>query len=480
MTRRLVLVAAVSAVLLSSRGILAEVRTPLITQTEARHLGMKRAWFTQVPMDRSRSRVRDLVLDRGTLLVQDDRAMLTALDAETGETLWASQIGNPMHPSLVPGVNGDLVAVVNGSFLYVVNRFNGKLLWKTQLEGAPGAGAALSRDHAYVPTVQGLMFAYPLQPAKDPLEELGVLRREPRPSPEESAEERVARMESFRLSQEVSPPLACQVLGRSMIQPVVAREDKAMDYVVWPTDSGFMFVAVLDRREERFGVKYRLGTASAITAQPSYLPPSPETPTDPGALFASSNDGFVYAISDKSGDVLWRFSTGVPLVEPPVLVGETLYVATQPGGMYCVDAKSGAQKWWAPAVLQFVAKSRDRVYAVDKLSQLRVLDAANGSLLDTMSVVAQPIRLRNGDTDRVYLAAEGGLIQCLHEIELAEPIDYAAARRPKPDKPAPIQQGTLPAGEEGPGEAKPDEAAPEQPTEPEPAPAQPSENPFEL
>lgn len=428
MTRRLVLPAALLAAILCSASAPADVQNLLFSQEDAQLHGLKRAWYAQVQMDAARARIQEMVLHEGTLFVLTNRAMLQAIDAKTGQTLWAIQVGSPNHPSLTPGVNRDLVAVVNGSDLYVFNRFNGKLLWKTQLDGVPGAGAALSDLRAYVPTVQGMIYSFALEPAKDPLEELGGARRKPAPKVEETAEQRANRMEAFRLSQESIPPLVCQSLGRAMVQPVVTRQDAAGEYVAWPTDQGFLFVAALDRREGRFTIKFRVGTDTGIVAQPGYLPPDPKS-GDAGVIFAATKDGYVHAISEKTHEAIWRFSSGEPLVEPAVVVGDTLFVATQPGGMYCVDAKAGAQKWFAPSIVQFVAASKQRVYAADKLGRIQVLSAANGARLDTIPAVGQSLRLRNDESDRIYLASATGLIQCLHEVELEDPIFHAAARR---------------------------------------------------
>ena len=42
----------------------------------------------------------------------------------------------------------------------------------------PGAGPALSGNHAYVPMVNGMVLAYRLEPLTDPLKELGKINTE--------------------------------------------------------------------------------------------------------------------------------------------------------------------------------------------------------------------------------------------------------------------------------------------------------------
>ncbi|MFH1267983.1 MAG: PQQ-binding-like beta-propeller repeat protein, partial [Planctomycetota bacterium] len=380
----------------------------------------------------------------GALFVQTDQAMLHAIDAETGQTLWAVQVGMADHPSLTPGVNSNLVAVVNGSYVYVLNRYNGKLLWKTLLDGAPGAGASLSERRAYIPTITGLIYSFELEPAKDPMAELGVVRKK-RPTVEETAQEKADRIDALRLRQEYVPPLACQSVGRSLVQPIVTRQQAYQEYVSWPTDAGYLFVGLMDRRENRFMIKYRLSTGAGIAAQPSYLPPDPKKSGDSGIIYVTSRDGFVHAILEKTGESSWRFSTGEPILQPAAVVDDNLYVATQLGGMYCLNATSGAQKWWTPSVLQFVAASKTRVYVTDTIDQILVLDINSGNRLDTISGWRAPVKLLNTETDRFYLVADTGLVQCLHEIEQTAPVQHGAERKEAQKKQEIEQEGLTPA-----------------------------------
>jgi hypothetical protein len=414
----------------------ADSRSQLISEPAARRHGLTRAWFTQARLDRSRARVSHVVLNGGTLFVQTDQATVNAIDAETGQALWAEQIGRRDHPSLTPGVNSDLVAVVNGSFLYVVNRHTGKLLWSTELEEAPGAGAALSSYRAYVPMTTGLMMSYQLEQMEDPLEELGkILDQDLTPEEEEARE--AERRVSIRLQQRYVPPLAVKSFGRTMVQPLVTRQTEDEEFVAWPTDRGFLFVARVSRGGEDFAVRYRLETEAGIAAQPTYLPANPDVVGDSGIIYAASRDGFVHAIRERRGDALWRFSAAEPLLQPAVVIGQDVYVVTAPGGMFCLDARNGSEKWWTNKVAQFVAASKNRVYVADKLGRVVVLNRETGTRLDMIPAEGLDIKLLNNQTDRIYLVSGTGLVQCFHEMELTEPIRHAELEPSAPDAPEP-------------------------------------------
>lgn len=462
--RRFVLPVALLAAWCPPGRSLAAPRSEIISQATAARHGLTRPWFTQIQMDRTRTRVRDLVLHEGTLYAQTDRAMVHAIDAETGKTLWAKQVGRPNHPSLTPAAGEDLLAVINGSRLYICNRYNGDLLYEVQLDGVPGAGACLSKLRAYVPMVSGMLVAYRLEALTDPLKELGKVN--PNPTPEESAAAEEDRREDLRVRQEYVRPLVCHSAGRALVQPLVTLQTAGEEFVVWATDRGYLNIGWIElRNEDRLALKYRLETAAGIAARPTYLPPDPDDPADSGIIFITSRDGFVHAVRERGGDSLWRFPTGEPILQPAVVIDQRVYVATQPGGMFCLDTRknseldesSGRELWWTPRITQFVAASKQRVYAADKLGRIRILSAATGARLDTIAAEHLPIKLVNSDTDRLYLATDTGLIQCLREVELAEPILHGEARKRKPDEQQPaIQQKGIDELEppEGPGAPK--------------------------
>ncbi len=138
-------------------------------------------WFAQVGVDSGRAQLRDLVLYKDALYAQTDKAVIHALDAETGKTLWCKQVGQARYPSMPPDANRDLLAVVNGSRLYVLNRYNGKLLYQREIEDAPDAGPVLSSKRVYIPMSNGKMIAYRLDVESESQEEGPKTRRAPRP-----------------------------------------------------------------------------------------------------------------------------------------------------------------------------------------------------------------------------------------------------------------------------------------------------------
>ncbi len=394
-------------------------RSELITEITARQHGLTRPWFTQVALDQGQGHLTGMELFEGVLYAQTDKAVIHALDAETGRTLWWRQVGDPKHPTMTPGVNREFLAVINGSRLYVLNRLTGELLLEREVTGAPGAGPAVSAKRVYVPMTMGMLLAYRLAKVEKPKDESDAdLTAEDKAQPDNSS--------VLRLKQKTPPPMFCQSNGKALVQPIVTRENAAEEFVVWPTDRGFLNLARVDRKtEDGLALKYRLSTGAPIVGRAAYVPPDPKLLGDSGLIITASRDGFVYAFRDKDAKNVWRFSLGDPIVETPAVIGDRVYATAQLGGMYCLALKTGAPIWTAPGIIQFVAASKSRVYATDRIGRIIVLNAATGARLDAIPTETIPLKLLNTVTDRIYLGDDGGLIQCLHEAEQREPLIYS-------------------------------------------------------
>lgn len=72
-------------------------------------------------------------------------------------------------------------------------------------------------------------------------------------------------------------------------------------------------------------------------------------------VYVGSQDGYVYALDAETGDQQWRFETGVPAEEQrkasagvwgaPHVVDGTVYVGANDNHLYALDAATGEQRW---------------------------------------------------------------------------------------------------------------------------------------
>lgn len=400
----------------------------LIPQSSAQRVGLTRAWFTQV--ERA---LKFVTYNKGLLLAQTDQAIVHAIDAETGRTLWSTPFGNRLHPCVAAGANDKFVLAVNGSYAYLLDRATGGVIWRKQCAGSPGAGAALSEAYAFLPMVNGTMQGFDLKNAKE-------------------------------------VPWVYRSSGHTWVQPLVTATT-----VSWTTERGHLYVG----GASELGVRFRLEAAGGIESRPAYWTPN---------YYACSLDGFVYAVNEKTGHTVWKYSTGDRINLAPVAINDRVFVTPDLGGMHCLDAKTGALQWFSPGIRQFLSLTPTRIYAVDSQRRLVAIDAKTGGQQAWLPIPGLNLKLMNSDSDRLLLASDNGMIQCLHEPQIEKALVYGPpVAAPKEAPKAAAQKGLVEATQEGQppagGEAKPAEpdpfAAPPADNKMEQKPAEkPADNPF--
>jgi outer membrane protein assembly factor BamB len=375
---------------------------PIISEAEARRHGFDRGWQTQVELDRLRDKVAGLTLsplsqpdptglNRDMLFVLTDHSLLQALDANTGRTLWVKQVGERNTLTLPATADDQFVCVANGQVLHVLDRLNGETIWEKNLKRPPSQPPTIGPGVCHIPSYTGEVTTYPM-PQKATAGEGWAVPKE----------EKVYK--SF---------------GSVDISPLTTSESTA-----WGTTRGFLFVGSSDMTDVRF----RFETDRGISAPLGYWPPY---------ILVASRDGFVYAVNEFGGGAAWQFTVGHAINQPPVAVDGAVYLISEVGGMHCLSAMVGNERWFTPEARQFVAASKSRVYVTDNLGRLLILDAKTGGRLDRLDTSRFPIKLINTKTDRIYLATPTGFIQSLHEIGQNEPLVHTlpAARQAEPEKP---------------------------------------------
>jgi outer membrane protein assembly factor BamB len=390
----------------------------IVAESQANRLGLTRAWFAQAGSLQSTGPVNHIHYFEGVVLAQTSGGMVSAFDAETGRRLWHRQVGPRGRWTSEAAANKDFVAVVNGSRLHVMDRQTGAELWNRQLRGVPAAGPGMSETYAFVPMIDGNVEGYALDG-------------------------------STKFS-----PWRYKSSGDVMISPMTTPQS-----VSWTTERGYFYVADPDGA----GVRYRLETNDTITARPGYWTPN---------LYAGSVNGFVYAVDEATARINWKYSIGDPIEEPPVAIGDKVFVISRDRGMTCLDAKDARESWVAPGVKQFLSASGSRVYVVDASQQLVVIDIGTGMRLGSMSLLDVSVTLTNPESDRIYLVGATGAVQCLHEMRQRTPVLHVPPAPAVKERPKLKDRSKAPVEEEAAADEMPAEEPPAE------APAEPSESPF--
>jgi outer membrane protein assembly factor BamB len=60
-------------------------------------------------------------------------------------------------------------------------------------------------------------------------------------------------------------------------------------------------------------------------------------------VFFGSADGRIYGLDLKTGQELWTYVIGVPVMSTPLVTGNVLYVAAYDGRIYAFTSQSGGR-----------------------------------------------------------------------------------------------------------------------------------------
>ena len=419
-------------------------------------LNLREAWSRFVPMDSRRDGILSsqiIPLRQGKdvsyqLLVQTRSGLVTILDAETGQTLWRTRVGDPYKGTYAAGYNNTDVFVERGTSVFGLSRTTGDVRWRLDL-AAGVTTAPLAAPRALFLCFNTSEVAYYDLPNKRNLKP--------------------------RLFRTYRSPLLLQ------LQP--AATDK---FLVYPSPSGS--VSVLFKDIPGQFVRFRTESKLLATVGVHEIDES---------VYIGSRDTYVYGNPILAGEPAWRFATGGAVLRPPFVNDDDVYVAGEKVGLFRLRRRTldgpqfvayldrlGAV---GPVQLQEVTKelgprARDAatvlstlqrkgylsnrqkeqlawrggdavwknvegdsvlavnkkfVYATDTGGRLLILDRARGTRLSRYNLSDFVVPVVNELTDRLYLAANSGLIVCLHDRdrEYATPVRMKRVLAPPPAVP---------------------------------------------
>lgn len=100
------------------------------------------------------------------------------------------------------------------------------------------------------------------------------------------------------------------------------------------------------RGERRFAAKHLHGAEPAAETMPDpfdFFLSSPATVD--GVVYFGSGDGGVYAIDAATGAQRWRFETGDVVHASPAVVDGVVYIGSWDSHFYAIDARTGLERW---------------------------------------------------------------------------------------------------------------------------------------
>ena len=315
-------------------------------------------------------------LPKSTLYTQTNRGVVRAIDGETGKVRWTVRIGADGQQNYGVAGRGKFAVALNGSHVYCLNAETGAVLWSRQCSTAPSAPPQINEEDIFVPLFDG-------------------------------------RLERFNMAKEGFASVVFVSAGASTARPSISQLSAA-----WGDSKGRLSIA--SHAAQRGGISVQLSTDGPILSKPVYKD---------GFYFTTSQDGYIYAMSERKGSLIWENSTGIGISQSPIPIGDQVFVINDGGELHRFDAKTGKadSAWQQPrqGVGQFAGASKTKLYVVDSVGQLSVLDQANGSVVGVTSLGGVQTTMANLKNDRIYVLGSQGTIRCLREITADRPFFHS-------------------------------------------------------
>lgn len=357
-------------------------------RTALGRLGLERHWTGVVPLQ-GPERVLQLSLSGDLLFAQTNSGQLHVYDAESGKHLWSADLGTATIFARPASANSFAVFASNAGNLLAYERKSGRLLWQARLDNIPSSATVCDEERVAVGLSSGEIVAYALKKKDDQGHELML-----------------------------TAPI--KIWNWRIGGPLTTRPLFADRIVILGGADGKVYVAFSDVQEMIF----RVATGGPIgEGFASY---------GTRTLIAPSADDVVYGIDLFTAQVKWKFPTGSPIVQAPIVSGEDVFIINAAGGLSKLDPNTGLPHWTTGthgARLQALSKSK--IYLTSENRDLYVVDRVTGNtLLDPIATYQRAglnvreleLGFTNSTNDRMYFGTSSGLIVCIREIGQIQPL----------------------------------------------------------
>jgi outer membrane protein assembly factor BamB len=428
---------------------------PTVPTTDAlNRLNLKLGWKAALPMDGQKDGILSTQVVGENVYVQLKSGAVIALNGETGQKLWHARYAAPYKNGFPLGFNYNTVFQVSGTHVYAIDRAGGEIAWVWDLAASPSAGPVADAEKLYICTIGNKLKVFDLMP---------FAAREG-PAPGTAAYAKAKKDEEVRkeTASEGTPqsragyasqskvgargmasafvqgpyhgvgiagglnnwelPLLWSYTGDGRIDqaPVLTpRNPDHPGYVLLTGSDGS--VAISSKVERQISGRKELG--SAISAPLNQFGDTAYIPTESGTLLA---------MSIEFNRPVWQVGLGGAIKDRPAVTDEDVFVVSTRGGLRRIDRMKGEILWKNDKAVKFLAENKKLVFALDKIGNLLILDRARGTQIGSLDTHDFTEAVQNDYTDRVYLAANDGMIFCVRDRENTKPLWNKKYQEDKP------------------------------------------------
>jgi outer membrane protein assembly factor BamB len=374
-------------------------------------LNLQLAWQTYLPTNGTRDGIATAQVLDNEILFRMRSGMVVSVNAEDGTTRWRAQLSPPYRLGMPLGHNSRSVFAYNGVRLYALDRQTGALQWEFAPPQVPSAAPTADDEMLFLALGVSTVYAYDLPraasaPPSPAAQEAAAPGTSVIPLPAEEAAQQKGRLPAYVWDYDLESRLE---------QPPLIADD----LLLLAATNGTFFGNSKQTRSIKYTFKAVNGLAAPMAQYGS-------------VAYVASQDFAVDAVDIVTGTILWTFAADRAIHRKPVATDEDLYITPEGAGLFRVDRENGTERWRNAQAVRFLAQNKWFVYALDDFGRMVILDRNRGSRLSGLDVSDFVVPIVNDRTDRIYLAANDGLVVCLHDRRFAKPFRVTTVEQKKP------------------------------------------------
>jgi len=322
----------------------------LIEPADAARIGYAVTWSTDLSVPRRHKLSSVTLLDDMIVTVEAPGNLISAISVRDGSVLWRHVIGASTQNIYTPVRDEERIYINNDTTLFNLSAAHGDVISTANLEEVVSTGPVLIGKHAIFGGSNGVVFAHDVN--------AGYARW------------------SYQMTDAVA------------ISPMATGQN------VFVADSKGIYAAL---RANDGDLLFRGKTFGPVTAK---------TAGTRAGIYIASQDQSLYAINRLTGRDKWVHRTATALTEPPVAIGQSVYLPLPGIGLVALSASDGKVLWLTdqPSV---PVKTSDGQLLLKTQIGLSLLDERTGRVIDQADTMTLQEILLGPDDSLLIVSPEG-------------------------------------------------------------------------
>jgi len=408
-------------------------------------LNLKMMWRAFSPMEGKRDGYHDIQISENQIIAQTRSGTIIVFNSETGEVVWKTNFGKPYEVFFNLAFNDKFVFSVNENDLYAFDRKTGNIAFQSSFGISISAPPSVDKHHLFLSGSNGRIYCYALPLFKKNGEFLGyeksdffnrITKKAIVDVPDNDAEANAL----------VAPVGSYSARSRGP-QPKIIWEFQTRLILNYPLLITEEIVSAVGVRGDLVALnKHSDISHTTIEANPGYS--TDKNVIVPASLYESiayvgSMDACLHSFDLQSGKLLWRYTIGSTVHHRPFVTDNEIFVTGERNGLTKLFRETGLPMWNINNGNRFTTSQEksDRIiaanskflYTLDRSGRMVIIDRNNGAYLTTWDVHDFVFPVVNRTNDRLFLAANNGLIICMRDRDFLKPMLHV--KKPKDKTP---------------------------------------------